>query len=311
MESKEQQKDIIMEFLDVCTSILTAQETMTFIVKNINSERIQNYREYLSKTGFDTHRQLFLSGFMQYKSLILAGSDLWIQQNTVSINFGDGTKADSRDRIYLNAIYKIALDCVAHYKELFNKQFKADSKLKVVDMYPNVNLPTMFLYRLYRVYNECLKGELEGTVLSADNTKLLAILRKYEATLGLTPAPTTAAANPLGDTFNSTINNLQQTAANLMKNNGLNTEGITVPSSQDIKTMINALLDNETVKNIIDNAHQKGGASLEQTMSSFISALSNGDFMKNMAQNMAQHKKPEEKTAATTSTESKSLIEYD
>lgn len=234
----------MISFIDHLKMVLQAREA-TRIVKinragpNPIAKYLNKYAQVYDKTSKTDpleHLPYFTPIARRYLDKIASGDDAWLLNNSVIVQYGAGTKAESRTReikIMISSIYQVA--CTLRDEKEAQLEGQPDEEWSKAH---ELNYPDILLLDLYRIL-----------VLSApeiDKPKIRTQIERLEQDLGLSQGGSTTM-NQGSLNAGALIGMASQFAGKL----GINLPPGGLPNEREIGSLIDTFIGNDKTKNVI------------------------------------------------------------
>lgn len=195
---------------------------------------LKKYITVYNKMKPEEHKEYFLSIFKKHQGAILKGysNDSWLKENSVQIQFGEGTKAVNKEiRIMLSGIYLTA----TRLKQATEERLEGlpDSARETAH---ELNYPELIMLHLYRLFRESVEYD-------NDKNDLSKLVREIEEELNIAadaPMESAPGFSALGDIIGG-----------LASNFGVQIDKSKLPDMGSLMTGVNNLINNPKSKEVL------------------------------------------------------------
>jgi hypothetical protein len=191
-----------------------------------------------SKTDPLEHIVYFTPIVRRYVDKIASGDDVWLLKNSIVIQYGAGTKAETRTKeikVMLSAIYNVA--CTLRDEKEVQLEGKPDEEYTKAH---ELNYPDIILLDLYRIF-----------VLAAsehDKAKIRTQVDRLEKDLGLSQGDSTTMGYGFGAGFGG--GGMMGMAAQFASKLGINIPPGGMPNDREIGSLIDGFINNDRTKQV-------------------------------------------------------------
>jgi hypothetical protein len=277
------------DFVALCSKILnTYRERNSFVKKRDPAiYALNKYKAVLDGTTADEHSDYFLSIFEDNRKHIINGTVItkdikWLDEKTF-VQFGQGVlkKPDPEYRIYLGTIFSRAKYLAESANTALAGKEVDDEALQ---KYPELEYPDLFLLYLYRVFKSMMTNKDDIKAISKPISRLEEIL---DLSSGEDKALNETSNNPfaqlgglgnMGGLLNSLMSSMAPAMANVSSNGAA--ENKEMPSTQDLSTIFNNLVNNPATQNLLSKVVADAGNcnNINDIFSSIGKSVENSEF---------------------------------
>jgi hypothetical protein len=232
-------------FLGHLKKVMEARES-TRLIKidggpNPVTKYLNKYSQVYDKTSHTDpleHLDYFRPLARRYLDKIASGSDTWLLEGSIIIQYGAGTAAESRAKevkIMVSAIYQVA--CKLRDDKELQLEGKADEEYAKAH---ELNYPDILLLDLYRIL--CLAAP------DQDKPKIRSQIERLETDLCIPQDGTTAMGNASASTSNGGFGNLFGMMGQIAGKMGIPIPQGAFPKENEISGMIENFINNDGAK---------------------------------------------------------------
>ena len=189
-----------------------------------------------SKSDPLEHLPYFVPIARRYLDKIASGDDTWLLTGSINIQYGAGTKAESKTKqikIMVSSIYQVA--CTLRDEKEAQLEGQPDEEWSKAH---ELNYPDILLLDLYRL--------LVLASPECDRPKIRSQIERLEQDLGLTQGATTTMSQG-GLSSGALIGMASQFASRL----GINLPQGSLPNEREIGNLIDTFIGNDSTRNVI------------------------------------------------------------
>lgn len=232
------------------------------------------YKKTYEKSEPEDHKDYVMTLYDKHRTAILRGHqhDNWLKNNTVIIQFGDGSQKIFREiKIMLSSIYNTA--CTL--RDETNERLDGLPDSAYQDC-PELNYPDILLLHLYRIFREIV-------IDPKDRKRLAEIVQEIESLLGIeSDSPIESLPNSISGALNAASGFLSQFGINLPKDK--------IPSEQDFGQVLNSIIQSPQTQQVFGTIFKdmENCEDPQQAIGKLFSSLQQSPVTKELLSNINQ-----------------------